>query len=328
MGRYIIRRLLQTIPLIIGITIITFALANLVPGSPITGLELNPKTRPEDVARIKESLGLNDPVHVRYFVWFGNLIQGDMGYSLKTFRPVTTIIGERLPNTLILTGTALLLALIISIPVGVYGAVRRNGAFDNASTAVTVAGFSMPTFWLGLMLILLFAVKFKEWGVSFLGYSLALPAGGAYDLRGGGGFWDRVEHLLLPAFALAFVQMAIWTRYIRSQMLEVLSQDYMRTARSKGLHQRTVIFRHGLRNAILPLVTLLGIAIPDLFGGALIIEQIFTYPGMGKLGFDSAIGKDYPVVMGITLVAGGLVIMGNLVADVLYGLMDPRIRLN
>lgn len=322
MGQFIIRRLLQTIPLIIGITIITFAIANLVPGSPVTGLEFNPRTSQEDIDRIKDSLGLNDPLHVRYFTWAGNILQGDLGISLQNFRPVRQQVLDKLPNTLLLTGTSLLLSLLISIPIGVYSAVRRNSAFDNVSTATAVAGFSMPTFWLGIMLIILFAVKFKAWGMPF-----SLPAGGAYDLRGGGGFWDRVEHLILPAFALAFVQTAAWTRYIRSQMLEVLNQDYMRTANSKGLRERIVIFRHGLRNAVLPLVTLLGIAIPDLFGGALIIENVFTYPGMGQLAFNAALGKDYPMIMGITLVAGLLVIIGNLIADVFYGLLDPRIRL-
>ena len=323
MGQFIIRRLIQTVPLIIGITIITFAIANLVPGSPVTGLEFNPRTSQEDIDRIKESLGLNDPLYVRYFTWVGNLLQGDLGISLQNFRPVRQQIFEKIPNTLLLTGTSLLLSLLISIPIGVYSAVRRNSAFDNVSTATAVAGFSMPTFWLGIMLIILFAVKFKTWGMPF-----SLPAGGAYDLRGGGGFWDRVEHLILPAFALAFVQTAAWTRYIRSQMLEVLNQDYMRTATSKGLREKMVIFRHGLRNAVLPLVTLLGIAIPDLFGGALIIENVFTYPGMGQLAFNAALGKDYPMIMGITLVAGLLVILGNLIADVCYGLLDPRIRLD
>ena len=171
------------------------------------------------------------------------------------------------------------------------------------------------------MLIIVFAVKFREWGLP------AFPAGGAYDLRGGGGFWDRIHHLILPAFTLAFVQTAAWTRYIRSQMLEVLSQDYMRTATAKGLHSRAVIFRHGLRNAVLPLVTLLGIAIPDLFGGALILETVFNWPGMGLLAYNAAIGKDYPMIMGIVLFVGTLVILGNLIADVCYGLLDPRIRL-
>jgi peptide/nickel transport system permease protein len=322
MGRFILRRLLQVIPLLIGISIITFALANLVPGSPVSGLEFNTRTTPEDIARIKENLGLNDPVWKRYFIWIGNVAQGDLGISLKNFRPVRQTIFDKLPNTLLLTGTALLLALVIAIPIGVYGAVRRNSAFDNITTATSVAGFSVPTFWLGLMLILLFAVKFKEWGLP------SFPAGGSYDLRGGGGFFDRLEHLILPAFALAFVQMAAWTRYIRSQMLEVLNQDYMRTANAKGLHERVVIFRHGLRNAILPLVTLLGIAIPDLFAGSLIIENIFTYPGIGQLAFNAAINKDYPLIMGITLVAGTLVILGNLIADVVYSLLDPRIRLD
>jgi peptide/nickel transport system permease protein len=321
MGRFILRRVLQTIPLLVGISIITFALANLVPGSPVSGLELNPRTRPEDVERVKESLGLNDPLWKRYFVWIGNVVQGDLGLSLENFRPVNDAIRQRLPNTLLLTATALLLALGLAIPVGVYSALRRNSAFDNTATALSVAGFSMPTFWLGLMLILLFAVKFKEWGWP------SLPAGGAYDLRGGGGFFDRLEHLILPAFALAFVQMAAWTRYVRSQMIEVLHQDYIRTAKSKGLREQIVIFRHGLRNAILPLVTLLGIAIPDLFGGALIIEQIFTYPGMGQLGFNATLNKDYTMIMGIVLVGGALVIIGNLIADVVYALLDPRIRL-
>jgi peptide/nickel transport system permease protein len=320
MGRFVIRRLLQVIPLLIGITLLTFILANLVPGSPISGLELNPQTRPEDIARIRSNLGLDEPVHIRYFVWLGNVAKGDFGISMRNFRPVRTTILQKLPNTLLLTGTALLLSLVMAIPVGVYSAVRRNSLFDNAATATAVAGFSIPTFWLGLMLILLFAVQFREWGLP------SLPAGGSFDLRGGGDVVDRAKHLVLPAFALAFVQTAAWTRYIRSQMLEVLSQDYMRTATAKGLRERIVIFRHGLRNAVLPLVTLLGIAIPDLFTGALVIETIFTYPGIGQLAFNAALSKDYPMIMGITLMAGTLVIFGNLIADVVYGLLDPRIR--
>lgn len=299
---------------------ITFGLANLVPGSPVTNLEFNPRTKPEDIERIRESLGLNDPVYVRYFSWIGNVVQGDLGISMRNYRPVTDTILEKVPNTILLTGTALVLALIFSIPVGVYSAVRRNTWFDNASTAGAVAGFSMPTFWLGILAILLFSVKFREWGLP------ALPAGGSSDLREGGGFLDRIEHLILPATTLAVVQTAAWTRYIRSQMLEVLNQDYMRTAHSKGLAEQLVIFRHGLRNAILPLVTLLGIAIPDLFGGSLIVEQIFAWPGIGQLGFNAALNKDYPMVMGIVLFASVLVILGNLIADICYGILDPRIR--
>lgn len=320
MGRYIARRLLQVIPLVLGVTIITFALANLVPGSPVSGLSLNPNIAPEDVARIKESLGLNDPLYVRYFTWLWNVIQGDFGLSLKTQRPVLPTIMQKLPNTLLLTGSALLLSLIFSIPVGVYSAVRRNSWFDNTSTAGAVAGFSMPTFWLGILLIIFVAVKFGEWGLP------TLPVGGAFDLRGGGGFWDRLEHLILPAFTLAFVQTASWTRYIRSQMLEVIHQDYMRTAQAKGLREKAVIFSHGLRNAVLPLVTLLGIAIPELFGGSLIVEQVFAWPGVGTLAFNAALNKDYTIVMGVVLIISVLVILGNLIADVVYGTLDPRIR--
>jgi peptide/nickel transport system permease protein len=322
MTKFVIRRLIQVVPLLIGITLITFLLANAVPGSPVTNLEFNPRTSQDDIDRIKASLGLDDPIHVRYFTWLSNVTRGDLGISMKTYRPVRSTIIEKLPNTLLLTGTALLLALVFSIPVGVYSAVKRNTPFDSAATAGSVAGFSMPTFWFGLMVVLLFAVKFREWGLP------ALPAGGTHDLRTGGGFWDRIQHLILPAGTLAFVQTAAWTRYIRSQMIEVLNQDYIRTAKAKGLKDYVVIFRHGLRNGILPLVTLLGIAIPDLAGGSLIIEQIFNYNGVGLLAFNSAVNKDYTLVMGIVVVLSTLVILGNLIADVLYAVLDPRIRLN
>lgn len=322
MTRYVARRLLQVIPLLIGVTLITFLLANAVPGSPVSSLEFNPRTSQEDIERIKDSLGLNDPIHVRYFTWLGNVVQGDLGISMKTYRPVSSTIVEKLPNTLLLTGTALCLALLFSIPVGVYSAVKRNSTFDNIATAGSVAGFSMPTFWLALLAILLFAVKFQEWGLP------SLPAGNTVDLRSGGGFWDRVEHLILPATTLAFVQTAAWTRYIRSQMIEVLNQDYIRTAHAKGLKDYIVIFRHGLRNGILPLVTLLGIAIPDLAGGSLIIERIFNYNGVGLLAFNAAVNKDYTLVMGIVVILATLVILGNLIADVCYAILDPRIRLD
>lgn len=266
MGQFVVRRVLQIIPLLLGVTILTFGLANLVPGSPVQTLQFNPRTSQADIERIKESLGLNDPLYVRYFSWIGNVVQGDLGLSMQTHRPVRDTIIAKLPHTLLLTGSALLLALLFSIPVGVYSAVRRNSWFDNTATAGSVAGFSMPIFWLALLMILLFAVKFQEWGLP------SFPPGGTHDLRGGGGLFDRIEHLILPAVSLAFVQTAAWTRYIRSQMIEVLGQDYIRTASSKGLRGWIVVFRHGLRNAVLPLVTLMGISIPELFGGSLIIE--------------------------------------------------------
>lgn len=323
MLQYLLRRLLQMVPLLIGISIIVFSIANLIPGSPVTDLvlilERHRNLTQEDIDRIERFYGLDQPAHTRYFSWVGNVVQGDLGVSLRTNQPVTRLILSSLPNTLALTASAFVLALLFAIPIGVYGAVRRNSWFDHLSTAGAVSGYSVPTFWLALLLLLLFAVKFREWGW------FSLPAGGAYDLRGGGGVLDRLEHLILPAFALAFVQTALWTRYIRSQMLEVLSQDFIRTARSKGLRERLVIYRHGLRNALLPLITLMGIAIPELFGGALIIEQIFNYAGMGQLTFTAATGHDYPLIMGTVMFAAVLVILGNLLADIAYSIIDPRV---
>ncbi len=326
MSRYILRRLLQMIPLLLGITILMFGIVNLVPGSPVSNLQQELRggrqIRQRDIERIERHLGLDQPVHTRYLVWISNVVRGDLGISLRNYAPVTGLIRDRLANTLLLTISAFLLSFLLAIPIGVYSAIKRNSLFDNVSTATAVAGYSMPTFWLALMLVLLVAVKFKAWGFP------SLPAGGAYDLRGGGDLLDRIEHLVLPAFTLAFVQAAYWTRFVRSQMLEVLSQDYMRTARAKGLSQRIVNFRHGFRNACLPLVTLLGLTIPELFGGALIIEQIFSYPGVGQLAYSAAIDKDYTLIMGTVLIASVLVLVGNLLADVAYFLIDPRIRLS
>lgn len=325
MLQHIVRRLIQMIPLIIGISVLVFGIANLVPGSPVTDLvaqlESNRELRQEDIDRLEEYYGLDQPVYTRYFTWAGNVIQGDFGLSMRTNQPVKQAIVDSLPNTLILTATSFLLALAVAIPIGVLGAVKRNSWFDHLTTAGAVSGYSVPTFWLALLLLLLFAVKFEQWGLP------SLPAGGTYDLRRGGGLLDRVEHLILPAFSLAFVQTALWTRYIRSQMLEVLHQDFIRTARAKGLQERFVIYRHGLRNAMLPLITLMGLAIPELFGGALIIEKTFNYPGIGQLTFTAAVGHDYPLIMGTVMFAAVLVIMGNLIADVAYSVVDPRVRM-
>jgi len=324
MSRYVLRRLLQMVPLILGITLVTFGIINLVPGSPVSALEANlrgnSRVRQQEIERIKRSLGLDQPLHVRYFVWVGNVLRGDLGISLRNHNPVTRQIAQKLPNTLLLMTSSFLISFLIAIPIGVYAATRRGGVFDNTSNAVAVAGYSIPAFWLALMLILLFAIKFKEWGLP------SLPAGGATDVRGGGGLLDRLEHLILPCFTLAFVQIAYWTRFVRSQMLEVLGQDFVRTARAKGLREGLVVYRHALRNAVLPLVTLVGLTIPELFGGALLIEQIFTYPGMGQLAYAAAIDKDYPLVMGTVLIASVLVILGNLFADVAYALIDPRVQ--
>jgi peptide/nickel transport system permease protein len=320
MGRFVLGRLIQMVPLVLGITILTFAIINLVPGSPVADLEFNPRVRQADRDRITENLGLNEPMHVRYFIWLGNVLQGDLGLSLKNFVPVRDLILDVLPNTLLLTVSSTLFALVISIPLGVYSAVKRNSIFDQAVTVGSMAAFAMPSFWLAFLLLLLFAVKFREWGLP------PLPTGGAYDLRGGGDLVDRLQHLILPTVSLGLVQLAGWTRYIRGSMLEVIRLDYIRTAEAKGLKNRVVLYRHAFRNAILPLVTLVGLSLPDLFGGAFIVESVFAWNGMGRLAIDAARDSDYTVVMGVTLMFAVLTLVGNLVADVTYAIVDPRIK--
>jgi peptide/nickel transport system permease protein len=320
MGRFVIRRLLVSIPLLIGISFLVFALINLVPGSPIAEFEFNPRMSQADIDRIESNLGLDEPWYERYFTWLADVAQGNLGYSLINGASVWGQIINVLPNTLLLTSIALAIALIFSIPLGVVSAVKRNSLADNVIYAVANAMGAIPTFWLGLLLIILFSVKFNEWGLP------SLPVGGTHDLRGDGGFVDRVRHLLMPAITLAAVQTAGWMLYIRSSMLEVIRQDFVRTAESKGLSRRSVIYGHAFRNALLPLVTLIGLTIPELFAGAFIVEQIFAWPGIGRLAVDAATNSDYTLIMGSVLVFAVLTLLANLLADVMYAVLDPRIR--
>jgi len=319
-GRFVLQRLIQMVPLLLGITFLTFAIVNLVPGSPIARVEMNPRATPADVARIRENLGLDRPWPERYVYWLGDVIQGDLGISLINYTPVTDRIFNVLPNTLLLTGTSLILALGLAIPLGLRAAVMRNSPFDHTLNVLTTVLFAMPTFWFGLLLILLFAVQFNQWGFP------ALPVGGTQDLRGESGVVDRIQHLILPAVALAGVQLASWTRYIRSSVLEVIRLDFVRTAEAKGLRQRAVLYGHAFRNAVLPLVTLVGLTLPELFGGALLIERIFAWNGIGRLAYDAALSSDYTLIMGTVLMFAVLTIFANLAADIAYALLDPRIR--
>lgn len=319
MRRYIIRRLLSVPLLILGITLVTFVLIHLTPGSPIDNLILNPEIKPADLASIKKTLGIDRPLHEQYLGWIGQLLQGDMGISLKTYQPVSKQIFERLPNTLLLTGCALVFALLVAIPLGVLAALHRNSVFDYIALTLATLGQAIPEFWLGLMLIIIFAVQFKALGLP------SLPSGGTQTLPGGGDFIDRVQHLILPVIALGFGQLAGWMRFIRSQMLEVIQQDYVRTARAKGLGERAVTMVHAFRNALLPLITIVGLALPSLFGGAVIIEAIFGWPGLGSLALDAAGNRDYTVVMGTVLFISIVTVLSNLLADVLYGVADPRV---
>lgn len=320
MTRYLIRRLLGMIPLLIGISFIIYALLNMVPGSPTDKIQFNPSIKPADLARIKHEMGLDEPWYTRYFVWLEHAVQGDFGTSFSNYSPVSLRIEQALPNTLVLSVASLIFALVLSIPIGIYGAIHRNSIFDRITTIISTAFFSVPTIWLGLLLIILFSVKFKEWGLPWL------PSGGVRNLRGQSNWMDWFKHLILPVFTLGSVQLAVWMRYIRSSMLDVIRQDYIRTAQAKGLHERTVLMAHAFRNAVLPLITLVGLTIPELFGGALIIENVFGYPGIGQLTIDSLNNNDYSVAMACVMMFAVLTVVGNLLADILYGVIDPRVR--
>jgi peptide/nickel transport system permease protein len=321
MFRYILRRLLQMIPILFGITLITFIIINAA-GSPLQNMEFNPRVKPEDIERIRQNLGLDEPVWKRYFIWLSNVLRGDLGLSLINFRPVTERIQEVMFNTLLLAVLSTTISLSIAVPLGIYAATHRNGIVDRVTSVLSVAGYAIPTVWLGLLLIILFSIQFDKWGFP------SLPVGGVRDLRGDGGTRDRIEHLILPITALVIPQVGVWLFWVRSNMLEVLGQDYMRAARARGLREKSVLYRHGLRNALIPLVTIVGLTIPEIFAGALIVENIFAYPGMGRLTITAIGDKDHTLVMGITLIFAVLVIVGNLIADLLYAIADPRIRLD
>ncbi len=318
MSKYFFRRIFQAIPTFLGITLISFLLINAVPGNPVADIALSdPNITAEDMARIRASMGLDKSVPERYLIYVTDLVRGDFGKSLiQRGVKVSEMIGDRLPQTLLLTVTALLVALILAVPMGVFSAVKQYSWFDNISTVLSVAGAAIPSFWLAIMVILVFAIEFK-W----------FPTGGMTDARKSATeLGDVIHHLILPAFVLAFLQIAVWNRYIRASMLEVIRQDYVRTARAKGLKERMIIFKHALRNGLIPFVTLLGLSLPGLVGGALITETIFTWPGMARLAFTAATQRDYPVIMGVVVMASILTLIGNLLADLAYAFLDPRIK--
>lgn len=315
MTRYVLNRLGQSLLLLVGVSIIGFALMHLAPGGPLAVYTLNPTVTALDIERVKHQFGLDQPVYVQYFKWAGGLATGNWGYSFFGGRPVASIVIERFPATLELMGSSLALALIIGVAIGIVAAVRRNSWIDYATTTAAMLSLSLPTFWFGLLAIYLFAQT--------LGW---FPAGGIAS-TGGGGFADRLRHLVLPMLVLAFVLVAQWSRYTRSAMLDILDQDFMRTARAKGLSPARILVGYGLRAALVPLVTLAGLQLPLLVGGALVTETVFSWPGMGLL-FVNALGtRDYPVLMAILMVGAVVVVLGNLLADVVAALIDPRIKL-
>jgi len=319
--RYAARRLAASIPVLLGVTVITFLILRLTSGGFVPGLELDPGLRAEDVQRIRHNLGLDAPLPLQYLTWLAGLLHGDFGRSLTDGQPVLGHILDRLPNTLELTVTAIVLAVLIAIPLGVAGALRRGSAVDHLTTALSVAGVAVPTFWLGLLLILVFSVSFHSWGLPWL------PSGGAFDPADEGSVAGRLLHLVMPATVLAFGYIAVWSRYTRSSMLEVLAQDYVRTALAKGMSRRHMVYVHALRNAVAPLITLVGLELPTLVGGAAVVEIVFGWPGIGQLALERALDHDYTTLMGLATFTGIAVVAGNLVADVLYAVVDPRIRL-
>lgn len=319
--RHIGRRALQAIPLLFGVATLIFLLLHLAPGDP-TALWFNPNIPPEVLERMRVSMGLDQPLHVQYVRWLKAFLSGDFGYSYTQFRPVRDVIADALPNTLLLSGASLLVIFGIGCSVGTVQAVRQYGPADSLLTFVTLFLYSMPGFWLGLMLILVAST-----GLSWLG----LPVSGmtSVDHATLGPFGraaDVARHLVLPTIALGLASAAGVARFMRGEMLEVIRQDYIRTARAKGLPERTVIFRHALRNALLPVVSLLGLYLPLLFGGAVVIEVVFSWPGMGRLMYDGVLARDYPLVMSASFLFAVLVVAGNLIADLLYAAVDPRIR--
>ncbi|MFS1514319.1 ABC transporter permease [Chengkuizengella sp. SCS-71B] len=315
MTTYIIRRLVMAVPLLLGITIISFGIIQMAPGDP-TSLLMDPNISPADRAKFMEKYGLNDPVYIQYFKWVGNMLQGDFGTSLlQKGTPVTELITNRLPNTLLLMLVSTILAFLISIPFGIYSATRPYSKTDYSVSVISFLGLATPNFWLGLILIMFFSVK--------LGW---FPTGGVSTLGASFNIWDRIHHLILPAFVLASADMATLTRHTRSSMLDVTKQDYMRTARAKGFKERTVIYKHGLRNGLTPVITIFGILLPTFIGGSVIVETVFSWPGIGRLFFESAYSRDYPVIMGLTVLSSVFVVLGNIIADILYAVADPRVE--
>ncbi len=319
MQRFLARRLVHGIIILIGLSVLMFTLLVFTPGDPVELLaSSDPNIRPEDVTMLRKYYGLDDPFYVRYFKWMRSVLKGDLGVSRTYGTPVTKIMGERLRNTLVLLTTAVGLAFVVGVTAGIYSALRQYSAADYTVTVLAFAGHSVPVFWQGIVFILLFAV-WLPW----------FPAGGMMTpgvAPGWPAFLDRLWHLVLPVSVLATAGMAGWTRYMRSSMLEVIRQDYVRTARAKGNPEKIVIKRHALRNALIPIITLVALSIHGILSGAVLTETVFSWPGMGLLLFQAVLGHDYNVAMAVLMFLALITVLFNLLADVAYAMADPRIR--
>jgi len=320
---YFLKRFLELIPIFFAISIIIFVIMNSMPGDPLLQMRMqNPRVMtndPERMRELREYYHLDDPLPVKYFTWLKSVMTGDLGYSSMYKTPAIDLITSRLPNTLILTITAWLIGLVVALPIGILSAVKKYSAFDYTTTVFAFIGISLPGFWFALIAIIIFSVS--------LGW---LPVSGmaTYGITGSWNiFVDRLRHLVLPAFVLGLVQVASWVRYIRTSLLEVLDQDYVRTAYAKGVPDRKVIIKHALKNAMIPIITIIALDIPYFFGGALIIETVFSWPGMGRLMYNAVISSDYNLAISCLMFLAIITLISNLVADFLYVMVDPRIRM-
>ncbi len=343
MTTYILRRLIQTIGLLFLLSVILFTLVNVAPGGPITAYA-GRRPRPERIEQLKRQFGLDQPLPLQYVYWLiGNdwtkidsdgdgvkdeaglrkgILRGDFGLSYRTRKPALDEIASRLPNTVYLMSITMLVALLIAIPLGIYSAIKQYSLFDFFATTFSFAGQAIPEFWLGLLLIIIFYAWLKN---PWTGEPL-LPAGGISSLDGGFSLSDRLAHLVLPVLTGTLGWVAWYSRFLRSSMLEILPMNYLKSARARGLTERNVIFKHALSNALIPIVTLLALDLPYIFTGAVLIESIFAWPGMGRLYYQSAVDRDYPLLLAVLIIGAAFIILCNLIADILYAYLDPRVR--
>jgi ABC-type dipeptide/oligopeptide/nickel transport system permease component len=316
MRTYLLRRVLSLVPVLLGVSVVVFLIIHLTPGDPAQ-IMLGAAARPEDLTRLRHELGLDQPVYVQYARWIGRAVQGDLGRSISLKRPVFGEVTLRFRNTLLLAAAAMVISFTLGIAIGVLSAVRRGSLFDRLAILLATFGISLPSFWFGLMLIILFSVRLR-----------LLPGTGMYSPIGGGGLGDLARHMIMPALALAVIPLAVIARYTRSAMLDVIAQDYVTTARAKGLAEVVVVGRHVLRNTLVVIVTMLGLQVGFLLAGAVYVENVFSWPGVGQLMVDAILKRDFPLVQGGVLLVATCYVAINLLTDLVYAYLDPRIRLS